>query len=189
MEENTSQLKFDKNFIKKLLEKLKIGNTRSIHLNALPGRSATRLDLYALSQIDQKSKENENSNVLGTPEQFIETILNNESFSFDISYDGIDLGNLDEDEKKKLALLSKRLNTLVIENNDNFLEFGIKNFGLGFPLLVKRDRNDPTKIIKAPLFIWHLDISRSYQNKNTWSITKEEDSPIKLNELISFFSL
>ena len=172
-EQKVSQIKFDKNFIKRLLEKLKVGNARSIHLNAIPGRSATRLDLLQLSHVDQ-----------GMPRDFIETILNNDSFSFVISYDKIDLGDIDEEEKKKLVLISKRLNTLVIENTDNFLEFGLKNFGFGYPILIKRDRNDPEKIIKAPLFIWHLDIERSYQNKNTWTIKKDEDSPIKINELL-----
>jgi len=172
-EQKVSQIKFDKNFIKRLLEKLKVGNARSIHLNAIPGRSATRLDLLQLSHVDQ-----------GMPHDFIETILNNDSFSFVISYDKIDLSDIDEEEKKKLVLLSKRLNTLVIENTDNFLEFGLKNFGFGYPILIKRDRNDPEKIIKAPLFIWHLDIERSYQNKNTWTIKKDEDSPIKINELL-----
>ncbi len=172
-EQKFSQIKFDKNFIKRLLEKLKVGNTRSIHLNAIPGRSATRLDLSQLVHVDE-----------GIPDNFIETILNNDSFSFVISYDKIDLSKIDEEEKKKLALISKRLNTLVIENIDNFLEFGLKNFGFGYPLLIKRDRNDPEKIIKAPLFIWHLDIERSYQNKNTWTIKKDEDSPIKINELL-----
>lgn len=168
-----SQIKFDKNFIKRLLEKLKIGNARSIHLNAIPGRSATRLDLHQLSHIEQ-----------GMSHDFIETILSNDTFSFVISYDKIDLGDIDEEEKRKLALISKRLNTLVIENTDNFLEFGLKNFGFGYPILIKRDRNDPEKIIKAPLFIWQLDIERSYQNKNTWTIKKDEDSPIKINELL-----
>jgi superfamily I DNA and/or RNA helicase/very-short-patch-repair endonuclease len=172
-EQKVSQIKFDKNFIKRLLEKLKVGNARSIHLNAIPGRSATRLDLFQLSHVNQ-----------GMPHDFIETILNNDSFSFVISYDKIDLGDIDEEEKKKLALTSKRLNTLVIENTDNFLEFGLKNFGFGYPILIKRDRNDPEKIIKAPLFIWHLDIERSYQHKNTWTIKKDEDAPIKINELL-----
>lgn len=172
-DQKVSQIKFDKNFIKRLLEKLKVGNARSIHLNAIPGRSANRLDLLQLSHVDQ-----------GMPHDFIETILNNDSFSFVISYDKIDLGDIDEEEKKKLALISKRLNTLVIENTDNFLEFGLKNFGFGYPILIKRDCNDPEKIIKAPLFIWHLDIERSYQNKNTWTIKKDEDSPIKINELL-----
>ena len=125
VEESTkiSQIKFDKKFIKTLLDKLKVGNTRSIHLNALPGRSATRLDLEQLANIDQDM-----------PSNFIETILNNEAFSFPISYDKVELGEIDEDEKKKLVLISKRLNTLVIEKIDNFLEFGLKNFGFGYPI-------------------------------------------------------
>ena len=119
MEEKISQIKFDKKFIKKLLDKLKVGNTRSIHLNALPGRVATRLDLFQLSQIDRANKkdlqaanlfEQESKKTISTPQNFIQTILNNDSFSFSISYDKIDLGELDEDEKKKLTLLSKRLN-------------------------------------------------------------------------------
>lgn len=173
MEEITSQIKFDEGFIKKLLDKLKIGNTRSIHLNAIPGRSATRLDLFQLSDIEEN-----------LPKNFIDILLNNESFSFEISYDKLDLGKLEDAEKKRLALISKKLNNIVIENNDNYLEFGIKNFGFGYPLLIKRDKTDPTKIIKAPLFIWNLDIERSYQNKNTWFIKRDEDYSIKLNELL-----
>lgn len=168
-----SQIKFDKNFVKKLLDKLKIGNSRSIHLNAIPGRSSIRLDLSQLSVV------NEN-----LPNNFIDVILNNEGFSFPISYDQINLNNIDEDEKKLLELTSKRLNTIVVENSDSFLEYGIKNFGFGYPLLIKRDKSDPTKIIKAPIFIWHLDIERSYQNKNTWVIKKDEGYPIKINELL-----
>jgi len=168
-----SQIKFDKSFIKKLLDKLKTGSARSIHLNAIPGRSATRLDLHQLAEISPDM-----------PLDFIKTILNKEGFSFSVSFNKIDLGELEDDERKKLVLISKRLNALVIEKEDNFLEFGLKNFGFGYPLLIKRDQNDPTKIIKAPLFIWHLDIERSYQNKNNWTLKKDEDSPIKINELL-----
>ena len=71
MDDEISEIKFDKNFIKKLLEKLKVGNTRSIHLNCVPGRSATRLDLFQLSQIDKN-----------IPSEFIETLLSEDSFSF-----------------------------------------------------------------------------------------------------------
>lgn len=172
-EQNSSQIKFDKNFIKKLLDKLKVGNARSIHLNVLPGKSLTRLDLFALSNIDED-----------IPTQFIDSIINNEKFSFEISYDKVDLSSIDDEKKNKLALIYKRLNAIVVEDNDHNLEFGIKSFGFGYPILIKRDRNDPTKIIKAPLFIWNLDIFRSYQNKNTWTIKKEEDYPIKINELL-----
>lgn len=168
-----SGIKFDRGFIKNLLEKLKIGNARSIHLNVVPGRSATRLDLFALAEIDPE-----------IPEKFIEELITKENFVFKITFDSLDLGKMDEDTKKRLSLIARRLNNIVIENNDNFLEFGLKNFGFGYPILIKRDKKDPDKIIKAPLFIWDLDIERSFQNKNTWLIKKNEDFPIKVNELL-----
>lgn len=173
MHAELSEIKFDEIFIKKLLEKLKVGNTRSIHLNALPGRSKTRLDLFQLSEIEKD-----------LPEKFIDILLNKEAFSLEISYEKIDLGELEESEKTSLTLLSKKLNNIVIENDDNFLEFWIKNFGFGYPILIKRDKNDPTKLIKAPLFIWDLDIERHYYNKNTWTIKRSDDYSIKLNELL-----
>jgi len=168
-----SQIKYDKNFVNKILEKLKVGNSRSIHLNAIPGNLKTRLDLYDLANVEQNM-----------PKNFIDTILNKDIFSFQISYDKINLGKLNDEEKNKLQRISTRLNNIVIENDDSFLEFGLKNFGFGYPLLIKRDRKDPEKIIKAPLIIWHLDIERSFQKKNTWTIKKEEDSSIKINELL-----
>ncbi|MCL5970347.1 MAG: hypothetical protein M1450_02525, partial [Patescibacteria group bacterium] len=168
-----SGIKFDRGFIKNLLEKLKIGNARSIHLNVIPGRSATRLDLFALAEIDPE-----------IPEKFIEELITKDNFVFKITFDSLDLGKIDEETKKKLSLIARRLNNIVIENNDNFLEFGLKNFGFGYPILIKRDKKDPDKIIKAPLFIWDLDIERSFQNKNTWLIKKNEDFPIKVNELL-----
>lgn len=112
MHAELSEIKFDEIFIKKLLEKLKVGNTRSIHLNALPGRSKTRLDLFQLSEIEKD-----------LPEKFIDILLNKEAFSLEISYEKIDLGELEESEKTSLTLLSKKLNNIVIENDDNFLEF------------------------------------------------------------------
>ena len=40
-----------KKFLINLNKKLKIGNMRSVHLNALPGRYATRLDFEKLNLI------------------------------------------------------------------------------------------------------------------------------------------
>lgn len=182
--EKISKIQFDKNFVERLLEKLKIWNSRTIHLNAIPGRSLTRLDLSDLSIISTKKHEHKTLS-----QDFLDNIFDSESFSFEISYDENQLNNIDNLEKNKFFLLSKKLNTLVIENDDNFLEYWIKNFWLGFPILIKADKDDPTKIIKAPLFIWDLDIERSFSKKNTWIIRKEEDYPIKLNELlISYLS-
>lgn len=41
----------DLTFLKALRDKLKGGNIRSIHLNALPGRYASRLDIGTLNYI------------------------------------------------------------------------------------------------------------------------------------------
>lgn len=175
-------------FLKALRDKLKGGNVRSIHLNALPGRFASRLDISTLNNIQP-----------GFAEQFLETLFTKSCFEFKISFDGIDLNSLSSDEQKRLGLLSKRLNSLYIENEDNYKEHGIKTFSFGYPLLIKPSRQDPKKIIKAPLFIWQLEIIKSFNKVNTWSILRnksrndngkiidEEIHSVGLNEVLLSF--
>jgi len=47
-------------FLKRLKQKLQIGNTRSIHLNAIPGRLATRLDAYDLNNVQDNLADSYN---------------------------------------------------------------------------------------------------------------------------------
>jgi very-short-patch-repair endonuclease len=169
----TSQVSFSRDFINNLLNKLKIGNRRGIHLNALPGRYASRLDLKDIDRV-----------LGGLSTDFLERLLTDPIFSFEISFDGIKMDKLDEEDKNALFLLARKLNNMVYENEDQFLEFGIKNFGLGYPLLIRRDANDPTKIVKAPLLIWKLDIQKSGHKANAWLIKRDEDSPVVINELL-----
>lgn len=150
-------------FLKALKDKLKGGSTKSIHLNVLPGRFATRLDVANLNYITPKLAES-----------FLEMLLGNANFEFKISYDGLDLNALQAEEQKKLGLLSKRLNSLNIENDDNYKEHGIKTFGFGYPILIKPSRQDPKKLIKAPLFIWQLEIVKATSRVNTWSILRNK---------------
>ncbi|MBS4028378.1 MAG: hypothetical protein KGZ58_07050 [Ignavibacteriales bacterium] len=175
-------------FLKALRDKLKGGNTRSIHLNVLPGRFATRLDLSNLNYIRPDFAE-----------KFLDQLLTNACFDFKISFDGIDLNSIQSDEQKRLGLLSKRLNSLNIENEDNYKEHGIKTFGFGFPILIKPSKQDPKKIIKAPLFIWQLEIIKATNKVNTWSILRnktqnengkivdEEVHSVGLNEVLLSF--
>jgi len=175
-------------FLKALRDKLKGGNTRSIHLNVLPGRFATRLDLSNLNYIRPDFAE-----------KFLDQLLTNACFDFKISFDGIDLNAIQSDEQKRLGLLSKRLNSLNIENEDNYKEHGIKTFGFGFPILIKPSKQDPKKIIKAPLFIWQLEIIKATNKVNTWSILRnktrnesgkivdEEVHSVGLNEVLLSF--
>ena len=172
-------------FLKALRDKLKGGNTKSIYLNVLPGRYAQRLDISNLNLIRQ--------NFAG---QFLQQLFTNSVFEFKISFDGLNLNSLSSDDQKRLGLLSKRLNTLNFDNEDNFKEHGIKTFGFGFPILVKPSKQDPRKIIKAPIFIWNLEIIKSTNKVNTWSILRnkvrnengriieDEVHSIRLNEVL-----
>jgi len=167
--------------LKYLSKKLQTGNTRSIHLNALPGRYATRLDLANLNIIDLLT----NNKLEGTSGfSFIETLLTKSDFSFTLSFDKINLSKTDENQQKQLTVIAKKLNAIFYENNDTFLEHGIKTFGFGYPLLIKRDKKDTSKVIKAPLFIWQLEIEKSNKSQNTWTIKRGDDFGISINEVL-----
>ena len=66
-------------FLKALRDKLKGGNIRSIHLNVLPGRYATRLDCANLNYIRPDLAE-----------KFLNQLLTQSCFDFKISFDEID---------------------------------------------------------------------------------------------------
>ena len=170
----------NKEFLNYLIQKLKTGNRASIHLNALPSNYVTRLDLSRLNilqNIDGKSsfRVDENQPALG--EEFLYELLNKASFSFDINLWDLNLQNLPEEQEKQVNYLTKRLDSTYYQTVDNYLEYGLKTFGFGYPLLIKRDRKDKNKIIKAPLLIWKLEIEKSKKTPNSWTIKKEEDSP------------
>ena len=147
-----SQLKFSKVFLEKLLSKLTIGNGRSIHLNAVPGKLKTRLDVTDLAITEENKKED------ATARDFLNTLLTKDKFSFKISWNKKNLNNMSDDTKQKLHIVSKRLDSIVVDNEDMYLETGIKNFGFGFPLFVKPDIKDSKKLIISPIFILSLDI-------------------------------
>lgn len=173
-----SQIKFSKDFLEKLLGKLTVGNGRSIHLNAIPGRSHTRLDLHDLL-FDKDAKTGR------TSDAFFQELVSRPKFSFKISVplDERTRMNLSDEDKSRLQTVCKKLDNIVSDNEDMYLETGLKNFGFGYPLLVKADKNDAKKTIVAPLFIWSLDINKS-NRRNEWTVTKTEDSFIKVNELL-----
>ncbi|WP_259067895.1 AAA domain-containing protein [Mucilaginibacter sp. X4EP1] len=150
-------------FLQALQNKLKGGNSRSIHLNALPGRLATRLDLKQLDLVDDQLSS-----------KFLKTILTKPSFEFKITFDNLDLNTFNLDSQKRLGVIAKRLNSIVIENEDYYKEHGTKTLGFGYPILIKRSSKDPSKIIKAPLFIWPLDAIKSRNKVNEWSILRNK---------------
>ena len=162
-------LEYDAAFIETLIEKLKgHANLNSVHLNARPGVSNKRLPASALPRGND----------------FISKLLTEPNFSCEFTCavpPAIAAGSRAAQPYEKMK---RRLQTMEIENNDKFQEFGIKNFALGYPLFIKRSERNRQQVIKAPLFIWNLTLKRAPGKKNTWVVERTEDSPITVNETL-----
>ncbi len=159
-------------FIEKLLVRLKSGDARSIHLNALPGNFA-RLDIYDLMNIEPSLHL-----------KFLENLLTKKEFKFSITIEPSLLNTKLADDKKIIQKIIKRLNHLDYQEKEEFAEHGYHSFGFGYPLLIKRDPNNPDRILKAPLLIWYLNIEKDSRKNNTWTITRDEQHPLIFNELL-----
>lgn len=150
------------NFLKALRSKLQGDTARSIYLNCLPGRMASRLDLHDLEVIQRN-----------TGKSFLELLLTETSFTYDITLPEVgELGN--DDMRKFVTQLQKRLSSMSIENEDQFKETGVHSFGFGYPILVRRSSVNPEKILKAPVFIWSLDICRHPSKARTYTISRNK---------------
>jgi len=176
--------------------KLKVGNRRGVHLNAIPGNSRYKLDLSRLSAIFDS-----------LPERFIIELLTirNVNFKFSIhdknivqqelipKRDSIYLNDYDEveeeenpdlDEARQQALfkLSRNLENLIFQNEVVQSEKGVNTLGFGFPLLIRKDLSDG-QISASPILIWSVKVKPSAE-MNTWEISRTEDDPIYLNEVL-----
>ena len=184
--------------------KLKVGNRRSIHLNAIPGNSRYKFDLARLTTISKS-----------LPEHFIIDLLTLRTVNFKFSIHNTPIkpkeGAYDEDhvylngnfnfkketiEKKdndnsdkveierlsNLQKLATSIENLIFQNEVVLSEKGLNSLGFGFPLLIRRDMNDG-QISVAPLLIWSIKIKPSSE-MNTWEISRCEEDPIYLNEVL-----
>ena len=124
-----------------LQRRLKIGNRRGVHLNAIPQKSRYKFDLHRLSYIDKN-----------LPDKFIQSLLTELPIKFKISWKNnvSDLNELFEEDKNQLAKISKSLEILINQTETIELEKGINTFGFGYPILVRRDRIDK-KLTVAPV--------------------------------------
>ncbi len=174
--------------------KLKIGNRRGVHLNAIPGNSRYKLDLARFSSIFKS-----------LPERFILDLLTlrNVNFSFSIHDNPStaeenskhtalnqylkNANNAEKTEKnsqreEELSKLVSSIENLIFQNEVVFSEKGINTLGFGFPILIRKDMNDG-QISASPILIWSIKIKPSTQ-MNTWEISRTEDDPIYLNEVL-----
>lgn len=177
----------DDQFLKILREKLAFGNTSSSLLNCIPGTSLSKIDAYDLNLIQD-----------GLAGAFVEKLFSEESFVFNISYQNIVEGEIDEEKKLKLELLSKKLNRIYNDNELSFQEKGHRTFGFGYPLFVMEIEDSWVKkkvgakekekrLICAPLFIWPLEIQKSFKQNRTWTIKKSPDATPFLNDTFVSF--
>lgn len=165
----------DIHLLRRLREKLSIGNRRAIHLNALPGNLLNRLDAMQLALLDPHM-----------PARFLNTLLTKPQFQFTASYQRSDksIDQLSDEERQELNRFTKRADAIFFETNDHRLEYGVDAFGFGFPLLIKRDRQQPDKIIKAPVFIWRLQYKKVGTRAFQWQISRDHDQAAYVNPLL-----
>lgn len=156
-----------------LQRRLKIGNRKGVHLNAIPVNSRYKFDLNRLSKIDKN-----------LPNNFIKSLLSELPLKFRISWkDNVpDLNSLFEEDQTQLVKITKAFENLINQTEAIESEKGINTFGFGFPILARRDSAD-NKLTVAPILIWSLRIKRT-KEFNTWEITRNEDDPIYLNEVL-----
>lgn len=171
----------NRTFLTILKKKLSYGSTRSVLLNCIPGRLISRLALNDF-EIAQP----------GTAQAFLNQLLTEKAFIFTLtnSFHTI-TETMSETEKEELVKangektkLEKRLASLQYDHDDFEKEYGVQTFGFGFPLLVRRNPNDLTKMIVAPLFIWPLQIKKSFTRNREWQIIRDPEQPIRVNEAL-----
>lgn len=182
---------------KNFQNKLKVGNRRGIHLNAIPGNSRYKFDLARLSAIFES-----------LPERFVLDLLTlrNVNFKFSIHdktnsskeisdrSESIYLNRYDDDDEiekepefdtekeQVLFKLGRSLENLIFQNEVIQSEKGVNTLGFGFPILIRKDMRDG-QISASPILIWSVKIKPSTE-MNTWEISRTEDDPIYLNEVL-----
>lgn len=176
----------DEKFLKILRTKLAF-STSSALLNCIPGTNLSKVDAFDFNLIQD-----------GLAGAFVEQLFTQESFVFNVSYQNISESELDEEKKLQLELLSKKLTRIFNDNELSFQEKGHKTFGFGYPLFVMEiedgwvkkkvgAKEKEKRLICAPLFIWPLDIQKSYKQNRTWTIKKSPESTPFLNDTFVSF--
>lgn len=177
-------------------QKLKIGNRRGVHLNAVVSNSRYKFDLARLSAIFKS-----------LPERFVLDLLTVKNLKFTFSLHDTPSTAIDErdytivetseavrakkqttekNENKERAELLEKLSdgvdNLIFQSEAIFQEKGVNALGFGFPILARRDLTDG-QITVAPILIWSVRI-RPTSQLNTWEISRSEDDPIYINEVL-----
>lgn len=166
-------MNINRQFVEALLQKLSVGSTRSVLLNALPKKLLSRVALSDFRYLKEKM-----------PVDFVETITTEQQFSFKFT---TDVKKVNDENETKIALIAKRLAAIKYDHDDYLKEHGVATFGFGYPILVRKNPKDEKKYIVAPIFIFPLDIKQTYDKKREWIISKSADDEIRVNEVLYSF--
>ena len=150
------------NFLNLLVEKLNVGSMRSIYLSAMPGRYRARMDLSDFDKINPDFSK-----------IFFESLFTKKDFSMKI--------RMTNEEKNQSV--ERKIQYLFNENMNILREEGVNSLALGYPILVKQN-NKTKSVMKSPLFIWKLDITRSKSDMNEFIISKDENSAAEINKVL-----
>ena len=106
--------------LSELQRRLKIGNRRGVHLNAIPANSRYKFDLNRLSHIDKD-----------LPQSFVNSLLSEHPLKFKISWkDNVpDLNSLFEEDQSQLVKITKAFENLINQTEAIESEKGINTFG------------------------------------------------------------
>jgi very-short-patch-repair endonuclease len=171
----------NRTFLNILKKKLSYGSTRSVLLNCVPGRLISRI---ALSDFNIATPDAANA--------FLQKLLTEKSFEFTLPIPFQEIIETMSEAEKDACIkangektkLEKRLASLQYDQDDFEKEYGVKTFGIGFPLIIRRNPNDLTKLICAPLFIWPLQIKKSYTRNREWVLVRDPEQGIRVNEAL-----
>ena len=152
-----------------LVNRLKIGNRRGVHLNILPGSSRYKFDITRFETFDEKLSE-----------EFIRNLLTESKFNFIISPKKGK--SYSEEKEKELNKTSRTIQNLINHSESLESEKGINSFGFGYPTLIFKSKSD-NQLIFAPILIWSMKI-KGLNQENTFQITKTEEDPIYVNEVL-----
>jgi len=166
-------MEINNKILTELQNRLKVGNKRGVHLNAIPANSRYKFDIKKLTYIEKE-----------LPQKFINSLLTEQPMRFKISWknDVLDFDNKLEKFNSQLAKISKSFDNLINQTEVIESEKGISTFGFGFPLLVRKDEVD-NKLTVAPILIWSLKVKHT-KEFNTWVVQRNEDDPIYTNDVL-----
>lgn len=167
--------------LKSLESKLKTANIRSPYLRATIGRSRNRIDFSNINLLSEDAT---------LTETFWQQLTDTEKqgqVDITLRISSQSAAKKNAEERFQKDVLMTRLKNIHFDQEEDFIEHGTRSFGLGYPLLAIKSKQDKKRTVLAPLFIWSLDIAPLPNNHNAYRISRNEDHPIQLNPQLEAF--